>query len=323
MRPGPPSDRFELRSPPIGEGSHGIVYRAHDRNLGCDVALKMLRDRSADGLHDLKREFRRFAEIHHPNLTRLHELVIDDDAAFFTMELIDGLDFVQHVRQRSSFDFDAFRNCAVQLADAIHAIHAAGLVHRDLKPMNILVTREGRVVVLDFGIAATIDPASLTSTASDAFAGTLAYMAPECLEGRRATAESDWYSAGIVLYEALTGARPFSGHVMQMVAAKKQGWFRRLSNIPVEIADIVNALIEPLPPLRPRHEQVRAGLQANRDKPFVFLPPPATEARFVGREVELARLHELHASRGSSGCTMVLASGASGIGSACSGPGSA
>ena len=141
--------RYEILRP-IGRGGMGVVYEALDRERQRLVALKTLRHSTPAALYLFKREFRALVDVHHANLVQLYELVIaESDRAFFTMELVRGTDFLTHVQRRTHDLRPALR----QLVQGIRALHAAGTLHRDIKPSNVRVTPEGRVVLLDFGIA--------------------------------------------------------------------------------------------------------------------------------------------------------------------------
>src|SRR5258706_3702663 len=162
--------RFDVRGT-LGTGGAGVVYRAFDHQLGREVALKHLRRASGRDLYRFKREFRALADIVHPNLVALHELHAAGDEWYFTMELVDGVSFIDWVRptratpgpSRSRQDILAspmsevrLRGALVQLVDALIALHKAGKLHRDLKPSNVLVTSQGRVALLDFGLVAAV-----------------------------------------------------------------------------------------------------------------------------------------------------------------------
>ena len=197
--------RYEILRP-IGRGGMGVVYEALDRERQRLVALKTLRHSTPAALYLFKREFRALVDVHHPNLVQLYELVIaESDRAFFTMELVRGRDFVSHVQRRSQDLRPALR----QLVEGIRALHGAGKLHRDIEPSNVRVTPEGRVVLLDFGIATELAPADGDGASEPGeTAGTARYMAPEQPGGAAPTAASDWYSVGVMLDEVFAGTLP-------------------------------------------------------------------------------------------------------------------
>ena len=202
----------------IGRGGMGAVYEAQDER-GEVVALKALRGCDPTALARFKHEFRALSDLVHPNLALLHSLVVADDQAFLTMERIDGVDFLAHVRAAPPEQRVArLRGALAQLVEGLAALHAAGKLHRDVKPSNVLVTGEGRVVILDFGLVEELmGPAP---EPGDPVAGTPAYMAPELLTGGAPSAASDWYSVGVMLYEALTGSLPFTGDSFEVLRDK-------------------------------------------------------------------------------------------------------
>src|SRR5262249_14195065 len=157
--------RFEVLEK-LGEGGGGVVRRAFDHALGKQIALKAADIRRPDDMYRLKREFRFFADIRHPNLVKLFELFANLSHCFFTMELIAGTDIVSWVRDRAAdcVDYGQVANVAGQLASAIEAIHSAGQLHRDIKASNVMVTPEGRVVLLDFGLSTAICPRNRATT---------------------------------------------------------------------------------------------------------------------------------------------------------------
>ena len=227
----PTADRFSIVRK-IGQGGMGIVYEAIDRQRGSTVALKTLPHMDPRALFRLKREFRTLADLVHPNLVALYELVSDGSEWLFTMELVDGVDFMTHVGSRTPggrIDDDALRSVVRQLAEGVSALHASQILHCDLKPSNVLVRHDGRVVILDFGIAKELSrgrsaaeampvlqtptgPAMRSTWSVDEYlVGSVAYMSPEQAEGIELTPASDWYSVGAMLYEALAGHIPFAG----------------------------------------------------------------------------------------------------------------
>ncbi|MFZ5480181.1 MAG: serine/threonine-protein kinase [Myxococcota bacterium] len=185
----------------LGVGALGVVYEAQDLERRAPVALKTLRSAGFAQVGWLKSEFRAAAALTHRNLVTLYELVEEPPHVFYAMELVEGADFVADARAGG---FDRLRATLAEVMEGVDALHARGLVHRDLKPQNVLVTPEGRVVLLDFDLLAALDEPD-----GAGIAGTLAYLAPEVLAGARAEPASDLYAAGVMMYEALTGGLPW------------------------------------------------------------------------------------------------------------------
>jgi serine/threonine protein kinase len=212
------TERYSVRRR-IGAGGMGIVYEVDDRVRGQVVALKTLRRRNADDVYRLKREFRHLADVAHPNLVSLYDLVIDDQLCFFTMELVDGTTFVDDARREPSGAGVADRvlRTLPQLIEGVQALHRRGLQHRDIKPSNVLVTHAGRVVVLDFGLTSGLLRDDLSG---GELAGTPAYLSPEQCRGVDMTDAGDWYGVGATLYHALAGRVPFDGPVRELIARK-------------------------------------------------------------------------------------------------------
>jgi serine/threonine protein kinase/tetratricopeptide (TPR) repeat protein len=207
----------------IGAGGMGEVYRARDPRLDRDVALKVLPGEfsaDADRLRRLALEARAAAALNHPNIVTIHSVEEANGTHFLTMEFIDGSPLSGAI-SKSGLPLEQFLTIAVPLADAISAAHQRGITHRDLKPANIMVTADGRVKVLDFGLAKLRErqsepvPASALTTMDAAeqttVRGTLAYMSPEQAEGKPVDQRSDIFSLGVVFYEMATGQRPFTG----------------------------------------------------------------------------------------------------------------
>jgi eukaryotic-like serine/threonine-protein kinase len=203
----------------LGAGGMGEVYEARDSQLNRRVALKVVRrDVASDSLRRerLKREASAAAMLNHPHIVTLHSIEDRDGVLFLTMELVDGATLTDVV-PAGGLALDRFLSLAVQLADALQAAHSRGVIHRDLKPTNIMVTREGTLKVLDFGLSkVTVNPTGglLTTeslTLDGRLVGTVPYMAPEQIEGRSVDARADLFSLGVILFEMATGARPFRG----------------------------------------------------------------------------------------------------------------
>jgi len=198
----------------IGAGGMGVVYRAHDERLDRDVALKVLSpDLAGDQefLARFRREARTLSKLNHPNVATVHDFGIEGGTSFIVMELVRGKSLVEKIRGGPLAENDVVR-LALQLLDGLCAAHAEGVIHRDLKPGNLRETLDGRLKILDFGLARTlqtdVDVTQSIATTSGAV-GTLPYMAPEQLRGEYIDARTDIYAAGVVLYELATGSRPF------------------------------------------------------------------------------------------------------------------
>lgn len=201
---------------PLGAGGMGEVYRARDTRLGRLVAIKVLSATALDDAEEQRRllhEARAASALNHPNIVTVHDVGTEKGAAFVAMELVDGRPLSDTLAGRALPLFDALKY-AIQVADALAAAHAAGIIHRDLKPQNVMVTPQGSVKILDFGIAKTLGPPTgetltIAQTGAGHIVGTVGYMSPEQAEGRAVDARSDIFSFGSVLYEMLTGQPPF------------------------------------------------------------------------------------------------------------------
>jgi serine/threonine protein kinase/tetratricopeptide (TPR) repeat protein len=227
---------------PLGAGGMGEVYRARDGRLGREVALKVLPSSTltdATARARLLREARLASQLNHPNVCTIHEVGEADGQAYIAMELVEG-ETLRERLSKGAFSSDEVLRIGQQLADGLAHAHEHGVIHRDLKSANIVITPEGRVKILDFGLARRLTASDLTEastmTAAGTVTGTLAYMAPELLLGRQGDNRSDLWALGVVLYEMATGLRPFQ---------------ERLSTALIE--EIIHR--EPLPPGR-----IRPGL---------------------------------------------------------------
>jgi serine/threonine protein kinase len=182
----------------LGEGGMGSVFEAIEPQTGQRVALKVLHAHGLEALQRLKREFRMLADLRHRNLVEFRELAAEEGAdAFLVMELIDGHRFADYLRPHRALDYDRLRSALSQLVAAVSFLHAHEVLHRDLKISNLLVARDGRLVVLDFGVARYAGDLAGSSS------GTRKYMAPERLRGEPASEASDWFSVGVILRSVL------------------------------------------------------------------------------------------------------------------------
>ena len=198
----------------IAAGGQGTVYRARDTTLDRVVAVKVINQPVTDDpqyLEALQREARLAARLDHPNITRVHDFQVEDGTAFIVMEYVpDSLD--KHVQSGQPLPYQRAVEIAVQVCRGLAHAHENGVVHRDIKPQNILLTEDGIAKVTDFGIARAL--ASSTRSQTGSVMGTPHYMAPEQWESGRLDGRLDQYALGIVLYEMLTGTLPFQGESM-------------------------------------------------------------------------------------------------------------
>ncbi|MCA9604281.1 MAG: protein kinase [Myxococcales bacterium] len=278
-------ERFEILGL-LGAGGMGVVYEAFDRQRDEVVALKTLPDVGPEASLRLKDEFRMLADVRHPNLVRLHDLFVTGGRACFTMERIVGLPLDEAVGPTTSPE--RLREVFGQLAEALAELHRRGLVHRDVKPANVLVTADGRLVLLDLGLAAPwreVRPQRHV-------AGTAAYIAPEQVRRDPLEPAADWYAFGGCLYRCLSGAAPFRDvSARELLRVKQAGNARppTLTHADRELRDLAMALLDPDPAARPGSLAILAALGVE--------PTRRTDSGLVGREVEVGLLHGVLAVR--------------------------
>jgi serine/threonine protein kinase len=244
----------------LGEGGMGIVYKAHDAELDRDVALKFLPHHVTVNEAEQARflqEARAAAVLNHPNICTVHAIEKADDPAyanasagtqqFIVMEYVEGKTLRQLMPiQKTQIAIDY----AIQIGEALQEAHGKGIVHRDVKADNIMVNSKNQIKVMDFGLAKLKGSLKLTKTSSTV--GTLAYMAPEQIEGGEVDARSDIFSFGVVLYEMLTGHMPFRGEheaamVYSIVNEEPQPIQKYLPEISSELAHVLNRALEKEP----------------------------------------------------------------------------
>ncbi|MGB1277012.1 MAG: serine/threonine-protein kinase, partial [Nannocystaceae bacterium] len=311
--------RYELQRR-LGAGGTGVVYASIDRKHGHTVALKTLRSLDASGLYRLKNEFRRAADLNHQNLVSLFELESHRGQWFLTMEYIEGCSFAEYIRGGASEDANTptshelprpvkvddparLRRAFRQLVEGVSTLHRAGILHRDIKSTNVMVTPKGRVVVLDFGLASEPDHTRWAEqTSEEELQGTPAYMAPEQAAGVAASESSDWYAVGVMLFEALTGTLPYTGTSLRILTAKQQYDAPPLEGAPESLrtlCTLCRRLLDRDPLRRPpgvvllemvrRFDELIQPARAGSGS----IPSPQAVARrvtFVGRASELRRL---------------------------------
>jgi serine/threonine protein kinase/tetratricopeptide (TPR) repeat protein len=261
---------YEIQSP-LGAGGMGEVYRATDTKLGRDVALKVLPAEMAldpERLARFRREAKVLAQLDHPNIVTIHSVEESDGLHFLTMQLVEGQPLDRLIPELG-LPVEQIVEIAGALADALAAAHEKGIVHRDLKPTNVMVTSEGRVKVLDFGLAkdvrgSNLDNATLTSashTQMGVVMGTPAYMSPEQTSGRPLDHRTDIFSLGVVLHEMATGRRPFQGTssaelISAILRDTPPSVTDSRSDLPIDLARVIRRCLEK----DPRHR-----LQTARD----------------------------------------------------------
>ncbi|MBV8256679.1 MAG: serine/threonine protein kinase, partial [Actinobacteria bacterium] len=215
------ADRYELEEL-VGSGGMSSVYRAHDRLLDRRVAIKLLHDRYAEDdetIERFRREARSVAQLSHPHIVTVIDRGEDDGLQFIVFEYVDGENLKELAVRSGRLPVRRAVELAIAIADGLAFAHQNGLVHRDVKPQNVLLSREGEVKVTDFGIARSIDVdhgVTLTGT----ILGTSNYLSPEQASGKPVTPATDVYSLGIVLWELLTGEVPFPGDNFVTVALR-------------------------------------------------------------------------------------------------------
>ena len=267
----------------LGEGGMGVVYKAHDTKLDRDVALKFLPHHltaTADEQARFLQEARSASALNHPNVCTIYDIADSDGQQFIVMECIDGKTLRQMVpvqKTQTAIDY------AIQIGEALQEAHSKGIVHRDVKTDNIMVNSKNQIKVMDFGLAKLKGSVKLTKTSSTV--GTLAYMAPEQIEGGEADARSDIFSFGVVLYEMLTGHLPFRGEheaamMYSILNEEPQPPSHFSENIPSNIASIMSKALQkdPLSRYQTLQEMIRdlknapAIQSPKQEKAVVVLP---------------------------------------------------
>jgi len=204
------ADRYRLGRP-LGQGGMAQVFQVRDTVTGADLALKIIRDApdEPDRVERFKREIGVLSKINHPAVPRIVDWGVHREQVFFVSELVDGRDLRAEIADRGAWPAADATALAATVADALAAAHLAGIVHRDVKPSNIMIARDGSIRLLDFGIARPTGLDATTLTKTGMIVGTPAYMSPEQFDSRWVDARSDIYSLGVVLFELLTGRPPF------------------------------------------------------------------------------------------------------------------
>ncbi len=339
----------------LGSGAVGVVYEALDVERNERVALKTLQTLSPETVLQFKHEFRALQDLQHPNLVSFGELFEQGGDWFFTMELVRGVPFLDYMRRTTigddpsedmasartemgtgstgaeddvevgattvehGFDEARLRHALGQLARGLVTLHAAGKIHRDIKPSNILITDEGRGVLLDFGLVTDVNRDSESS--EQQLVGTVAYMAPEQAASKLVGPEADWYSVGVLLYEALTGRLPFTGKRLEVLANKQR--FEPAPpravrpDLPRDLDALCEALLHFNPASRPTGRDVLRRLGIDEDDATAGMGTLTSTTRappFVGRESEAVQLREAYDAVQNGNAVTVVVEGASGVG---------
>ncbi|MBS1834038.1 MAG: serine/threonine protein kinase, partial [Acidobacteria bacterium] len=239
----------------LGQGGMGEVYRATDLTLGQSVALKFLVRGAAQNEKWLERfhgEVRIARQISHPNVCRVYDIGEDDDVPFLSMEFVDGDDLATLLVGIGRLPADKATEIARKICAGLAAAHDKGVIHRDLKPQNIMMTKRGEILITDFGLAAVAE----TLAGPEARNGTPAYMAPEQLRGSEVTKKSDIYALGLLLYELYTGRRPYSAkNIPELLGLQESQQLTSMTSIATDIDPAVEGIIKrclhPDPGMRP------------------------------------------------------------------------
>jgi serine/threonine protein kinase len=301
--------RYEIEEK-LGEGAMGVVYRARDLTLGRVVALKLL---SAEGAEDeLHKRFHREAEavgrLDHPNIVKIYDLAESDGRLYMAMELLEGHDLRALIEERAEIPLVERVRILEEICRGLGYAHGKGVVHRDVKPANILVNAAGRVKVLDFGLARVATRATITRRG--VILGTPDYMCPEQAMGKTVKPCSDIFSTGAVFYEFLTLQKPFIGKtlhsVLYQILSEKQTPVLTLNpEIPARLAELVSRMLQKKPEHRYQTMEdvasdlrvIRLALYRSRGRSTMTVPRPtpsaaAAEETRVRTRQHLARARE-------------------------------
>ena len=271
----------------IGAGGMGEVYQAHDTKLGRDVAIKVLPEAFAhdpERLTRFQREAKMLAALNHPNIATIYGLEQSNGTSYLVMELVSGETLADRVKREGALPVEEALAICKQIADALEAAHEKGIIHRDLKPANVKVTPEGKVKVLDFGLAKAFegngpndDPSnsptlSMAATMDGVLLGTAAYMSPEQARGKAVDHRADIWAFGCVLYEMLTGKQAFQGTDVTEILAAIVKTEPNFDALPAETPQAIRNLLCRCLEKEPRGRLLRITLQRRVPNDYDHLP---------------------------------------------------
>jgi eukaryotic-like serine/threonine-protein kinase len=255
------ADRFEIIQL-LGQGGMGAVYKGRDTELDRLIALKLIRPELASHpeiLRRFKQELILAREVTHRNVIRIFDLGQAQGIKFITMEYVEGRDLRSLIQEKQKLSLDETIPIVLQICAALEAAHNAGVVHRDLKPQNVMIDKDDRVYVMDFGIARSLETPGMTQTG--ALMGTPEYMSPEQAKGEKVDARSDLFALGIIFYEMLTGISPFKADTaMAMMFKRTQERAAPLSQMNVEVPGVISDIVSKCLEIKPdeRYQTARA-----------------------------------------------------------------
>ena len=236
--------RYEVRGV-LGKGAMGLVYDGYDAKLKRRVAIKTIRTSTLDEATArhyemrFRREVRAVARLNHPNIVQVYDFGTEGELAYIVMEYIDGRELKDYFDAKERFDLPKVLRLMIELLDALDFAHEAGIIHRDVKPANVMLDSRGHAKLTDFGVARFAEPegGDAEATRAGAVIGTPSYMSPEQIQGQPLDQRTDIFSAGVLLYQLLTGKKPFEG--TQWALAKKiiqddPIWPSALAGVPQE-----------------------------------------------------------------------------------------